>query len=403
MFDREELKELIKREQIENLDDFQELMRKITKEVLEAIYDGEITAHLGYRKHEQNASTDGNARNGYTQKTVQAQLGPIELDVPRDRHSTYEPKIVKKRQRDISGIETKVISMYAKGMTTRDIQQHIYDIYGYEISPETISTITDRVMEHVREWQARPLQPVYAVVFMDAMMVKMRYDGVIKNVAIYSILGIDLDGMKSCLGLYVAETESAKYWLTVMNELKNRGVQDILIFAVDNLAGISEAIAAAFPNAEVQKCIVHQIRNSLKYVPWKERKPVAADLRRIYTASSEAEGFAELERFAEKWDRKYPHISRSWLANWTELSTFYKYSPEIRTLIYTTNPIESYHRAVRKVMKSRGVFPSEEAVLKLMYLATQDTERRWTKVIPNWGTIYSQLTVYFGDRVTKYS
>jgi putative transposase len=220
-------------------------------------------------------------------------------------------------------------------MTTRDIKQHIYDIYGYEISHETVSTITDTVMGHARDWQTRPLQPVYAVVFMDAMMVKMRYDGVVKNIAVYAILGIDLEGIKSCLGLYIAETESAKYWLTVMNELKNRGVQDILIFAVDNLTGISEAIGAAFPQSEVQKCIVHQIRNSLKFVPWKERKAVATDLRRIYTASSEAEGHAELECFAEKWDKKYPHISRSWMANWSELSTFYKYCPEIRTLIYT--------------------------------------------------------------------
>jgi putative transposase len=403
MFDREKLKEIIKDKQVESTEDFQELMRTMTKEVLEAIYDGEITDHLGYKKHEQNASKDGNTRNGFTTKEVRSNLGPIELDVPRDRDSTFDPKVVKKRQRDISGIGAKVISMYAKGMTTRDIKQHIYDIYGYEISHETVSTITDTVMGHARDWQTRPLQPVYAVVFMDAMMVKMRYDGVVKNIAVYAILGIDLEGIKSCLGLYIAETESAKYWLTVMNELKNRGVQDILIFAVDNLTGISEAIGAAFPQSEVQKCIVHQIRNSLKFVPWKERKAVATDLRRIYTASSEAEGYAELECFAEKWDKKYPHISRSWMANWSELSTFYKYCPEIRTLIYTTNPIESFHRAVKKVMKSRCMFPNEDAVLKLMYLAIQDTERRWTKIMRDWGTIYSQLTVYFGERVTNYS
>jgi putative transposase len=291
--------------------------------------------------------------------------------------------------------------MYAKGMSTRDISSHIHEIYGYELSAESISAITDKVLERAKEWQTRPLESLYAIVFLDGMVVKMRVEGSVRKQTIYVIIGIDLEGNKSCLGLYFSDTESAKYWLAVMNELRNRGVEDILIFAVDNLTGISEAIEAAYPQAEIQKCIVHQIRNSLRFVPWKERKIVAADLRKIYTAATEEQGAKELDEFSHTWDEKYPYISKSWKSNWAELSTFFKYSPEIRKMIYTTNAIESFHRSLRKVTKNRSIFPSEDSCLKLMYLAIQDIEKKWTMAIRNWGKIYSQLMIHFEDRVLE--
>lgn len=309
-FKNKELKKLIEESDVETTEDLQGFLRDLTKDVLETLYQGELTSHLGYEKHEQNTPTK-NSRNGYGKKTVKSNHGEIELNPPRDREGSFDPKIVRKGQKDISGIETKVISMYARGMSTRDIQDHIKDIYGYNLSPATISAITDKVIEKAKEWQSRPLKKVYPIVFMDGIVVKLRVDGVIKNVTVYVVLGIDITGHKSCLGLYIADTESAKYWLSVMNELKNRGVEDIFIFAVDNLSGISDAITTAFPKSEIQKCIVHQIRNSLKYVPWKERKEVANDLKKIYKASSKKEGEEQLDKFEDKWGDKYHHIGKS--------------------------------------------------------------------------------------------
>jgi len=402
VFEKDKLKKLLDEREVKDQEGLQALLRDLTKEVIEALYDGELTDHLGYEKHQQGGSTNGNARNGRGKKTVQSKLGEVELSPPRDRAGTFDPQVVKKRQRDISGIEQKVISMYAKGMSTRDISSHIDEIYGYTLSAESISAITDKVLESAKEWRSRPLEPMYAIVFMDGMVVKMRVDGAVRKQTIYVIIGIDLEGNKSCLGLYFAETESAKYWLSVMNELQNRGVEDILIFSVDNLTGMSEAIEAVFPQAEIQKCIVHQIRNSLRFVSWKERKSVAAELKQVYTAATEEQGLKELERFSKTWEEKYPHISKSWKSNWAELSTFFKYSPEIRKLIYTTNPIESFNRSVRKVTKTRTIFPTEDACLKLVFLAIQDIEKRWTQVIRDWGVIYSQLLIYFDERVEKY-
>jgi putative transposase len=402
ILDNDKLKELLDQRKIKDLAGLQELMRDMTKDVIEALYEGEMTEHLGYERHDQNNTNENNSSNGKGKKNVQSALGEIELNPPRDRLGTFDPQVVKKRQRDISGIEDKVISMYAKGMSTRDIGSHIHDIYGYQLSAESISAMTDKVLGAAREWQSRPLESIYAVVFMDGMVMKMRVDGVVQKVTIYIIIGIDLEGNKSCLGLYFAETESAKYWLTVMNELKNRGVEDILIFAVDNLTGISEAIETAFPKAEIQKCIVHQIRNSLKFVPWKERKQVAKDLRKVYTAATEEQGLSALEEFTETWGNRYPHITKSWKANWAELSTFFKYSEEVRRLIYTTNPIESFNRSIRKVTKTRSIFPNQDALLKLAFLAIQDIEKKWNQTIRNWGLIYSQLAIYFEERLEGY-
>jgi putative transposase len=397
--DRDELKKLLKEKGVKSLDDFNAFMREVSKEVVETILEGELTDHLGYEKHDQKTKATDNARNGFTPKTVKSKFGEIDLDVPRDRKSDFEPQVVKKHQKDISGLEEKIISMYAKGMTTRDIQAHIKDLYGYEISPETVSSITDKVMERAREWQGRPLESVYALIYMDAVFLKMRLEGHVRNVALYTIIGIKLDGQKECLGLWISETESAKYWVSVLNELKNRGVVDVLIFTVDNLKGISEAIEAVFPGAEVQKCIVHQIRNSLRYVSWKERKPMAKDLRRIYEAATEKEGEAALEQFSEKWDKRYPHISVSWRTNWDEIVTFFKYPPEIRTLVYTTNPIESLNRKIKKVAKNKAIFPNDQALIKQVYLAVEEAAKKWTLRHRDWAMIYSQLMIYFGDRL----
>lgn len=402
VLDRSKLKKLLKEKGVKNLDDFNAFMKDVSKDVVETLLEGELTDHLGFERYDQKAKTIDNSRNGYTPKTVKSKYGEIDLDVPRDRKSEFEPQIVKKRKKDISGLEEKIISMYAKGMTTRDIQAHIKDLYSYEISPETVSSITDRVLERAREWQTRPLEPIYAVIYLDAVFLKMRTEGHVRNVALYTIIGINLDGQKECLGLWVCETESAKYWLSVLNELKNRGLEDVLIFSVDNLKGISEAIEAVFPQAEIQKCIVHQIRNSLRYVSWKERKAMATDLKLIYKAATEEEGSAALGDFAGKWDKRYPHVSASWKKNWAEIATFFKYPPEIRTVIYTTNPIESLHRQIKKVAKNKSSFPNEQALTKLVFLAVEGASRKWTMRHRDWAMIYSQLMIFFEDRVSKY-
>ena len=397
--DREKLKELLSEKKVKTTEDVQSFMRDMMKEVIETLYESELETHLGHKKNGQIKNESGNSRNGYQSKKVKSSVGEVELSVPRDRDSTFSPEVVKKRETDISGIESKVLSMYAKGMSNRDINDYIYDIYGYEISPETVSVITDKVIPQAREWQNRPLESQYAIVFMDGMVLKMRIDGAVRNVTVYFVIGISMEGRKSCLGMYLSETESAKYWLSVMTELKNRGVKDILIFAVDNLTGISEAIRAAFPQSEIQKCIVHQIRNSLKFVPWKERKQVAKDLKLVYTAATEKEAEVKLEDFAEKWDSKYPNISKSWKKNWLELSTFFKYSPELRKLIYTTNPVESFNSAIRKVTKTKGAFPTEDSLIKLLYLAITNIEKKWSATIRDWGVIYSQIYIHFEDRI----
>ena len=393
--DKEEIKKLIKEKGIDSLEDFNELMREISKEVMETLLDEELTEHLGYEKHDQKSKKTKNSRNGYSSKAVQAKYGLIHIDVPRDRESEFEPKLVKKRQRDISGLDEKIISMYGKGMTVRDIQAHLVDIYGYELSPETISNMTEKVLERAREWQNRPLEELYTILFMDALFLKMRKEGRIINATVYAIIGINVEGNKDCLGLWIAESESFKYWLTVLNELKNRGVKDILIFSVDGLTGLSEAIQAVFPQAEIQRCIVHQIRNSLKYVSWKDRKGIAQDLKKIYTSVSEEAARSELDEFENKWGKKFPNIPKSWKKNWGELATFFKYPQEIRTLIYTTNPIESLNRGIKKVTKNRSVFPNEDSIFKLLYLAINDINKRWTQKIRNWGSIIAQLSIYF--------
>lgn len=399
----EQLQEIVKNNPIKSTDDLNDVIRQMSKELIETLLKSELDNSLGYKKHDiKNKETD-NCRNGFTPKKVLSKMGEIDVSVPRDRLSEFEPILVKKHNKDISGMEEKIISMYAYGMTTRDIQDHLKDIYGYEFSPETISNITDQVLESAKEWQNRTLDTIYPIIYMDALVFKVRRDGRVQNTAVYGIIGINLEGKKECLGLWIGDNESSKFWLGVLNELKNRGVEDVLIFSVDNLTGISEAIQTAYPKSDIQKCVVHQIRNSLKFVPWKERKKVAADLKEIYKASTEECALDGLTKFKEIWDKKYPHISISWERNWDELATFFKYPEEIRRIIYTTNPIESFNYGLKKNAKNRCSFPTEDALVKLLYLNVKRISKKWISPVRNWGMIYSQLSIYFKDRLEKYS
>lgn len=354
--DKEEVKRLFKEGKLRTQEDLQSVLSSIIKDAVETIYEGELTELLGYSRYDKSSKETNNSRNGYNNKKVKSNYGEIELSVPRDRNGEYDPKIVKKRQTDITGIEEHIISMYAKGMTTRDIQSHMESLYGLEFSAEAISRITDKVFERAKEWQNRPLEPIYAIIFLDALFYKMRVDGVIKNVAAYAVIGINLEGNKDCLGIWIMETESAKFWLSILNELKNRGVKDVLIFSIDGLAGLNEAIKAVYPESEIQRCIVHQVRSSLKFVSYKDRKELARDLKAIYTSPTEEAGRIELDRLEEKWAKKYPNVIKSWETHWLELSTLFKYPAEIRTLIYTTNPIESFNSKLKKSVKIEVYF-----------------------------------------------
>lgn len=404
--DKEQLKRMIDERGIETLADLNSLLKEMSREVITALYEGEITDHLGYDPHTQHAAqVTGNSRNGFGTKTVHTTHGDIVVHPPRDREGSFEPKIIKKRQRDISGIEDKVIGLYAKGLSTRDIQAYLLDIYGYEMSAETVSTITDSVMEAAKEWQTRSLQPIYAMVYLDGTFIKMRLDGKVQNVSLYVIIGIDLQGRKTCLGLYINATESAKYWLMVLNELKSRGLEDVLIFIVDNLSGISEAIAAVYPQSDVQKCIVHQVRNSLRFVKTsdKHQSLVTQDLKAIYHAATKESARDALENFAKKWDPYYAYIAKSWRMNWDELMTFFHYPLEIRRMIYTTNPIESFHRVVKKYIKTKSIFPHQDSVLKMYYLVVREVENQtWKLGVDHWQLVYYQLMILFEDRLKPY-
>jgi len=401
-FTDDQIKELIKQKNLKTAADVQDMLKDMFGKTLEQMLEAELENELGYSKYNYKDKHTDNSRNGYTKKKIRSDLGEIDLTVPRDRNSEFEPMVVKKHQNDVSGIEDQIISMYAKGMTVRDIQEHLNSIYGIEASPALISNITDKLLPVIKEWQNRPLSEIYTIVFLDAIHYKVRVDGHIISKAAYMVIGIDIEGQKDVLGIWIGENESAKFWLNVLNELKNRGVKDILILSVDNLSGISEAINASFPETQIQKCIVHQIRNSTKYVSYKDLKKFTADLKPIYQAVSEGEGLRALDIFDEKWGNKYPLAVKSWRNNWAEISTFFRYPEEIRRLIYTTNTIESYHRQLRKVTKSKSVFPTDDALLKMLYLATMDVTRKWTTRVKNWAIILAQFSVYFEDRLKDY-
>jgi putative transposase len=375
------------------------LLKQLTKRLVERTLEAELSDHLGYEPHHIKGRGSGNNRNGKGHKTVQGDTGALEIEVPRDRNGTFEPQLVKKRQRRLEGFDDKVLALYARGLSTRDIQGQLEELYGAKVSPTLISNVTNAVMEDVRAWQSRPLSAVYPILYFDALFVKSRQEGPVKNKAVYLALGINLEGEKELLGLWIAETEGSKFWLTVFNELKSRGVQDCFIACVDGLSGLPEAIETVFAHTQVQLCIVHKLRNSFKYVAWKDRKAVAKDLRAVYGAVTLAEAEEALERFSENWDAKYPAISPSWRADWQRLTVFFDYSPEIRKVIYTTNAIESLNYSLRRMLKNRGSFPNDDSILKILYLAINRVSKKWTMPIRNWKAALNQFVILFGDRV----
>ena len=375
------------------------LFKELTKRLLERAMAAELTQHVGYEKHDAAGDLSGNSRNGKSAKTLKGTFGTLPLEMPRDRNGTFEPQIVGKHQTRFTGFDENIISLYARGLSTREIREHLEEIYQVEVSPALISTVTDAVIDEVKTWQNRQLDEVYPIMYLDAIQFKVRDAGHVRNKAVYLAIGVNMDGLKEVLGLWIAQTEGAKFWLQVVTELKNRGVQDIFIACVDGLKGFPEAIETVFPQTEVQLCIVHLVRNSLNYVSWKQRKEVAADLKLIYKAGTEAEAETALDEFAEKWDAKYPTISRSWRSNWTRVIPFFAHPAEVRRVIYTTNAIESLNMSLRKVTKARGSFPNDDAVLKLLYLALRNIAKKWTMPIHDWKAALNRFAIIYEDRL----
>ncbi len=375
------------------------LLKQLTKLLVEKALDAELTEHLGHDRHESVANASGNTRNGKSKKTLKGEFGELPIEVPRDRHGSFEPQLIPKHQTRWSGFDDKIISLYARGMTVREIQAHLQEMYGTEVSPSLISSVTDAVSEEVKAWQARPLDPIYPIVYLDCIHVKVR-EGAVRVKAVYLAIGITMQGNKEVLGLWLAQTEGAKFWLQVVTELRNRGVQDIFIACVDGLKGFPEAIEAVFPKTVVQLCIVHMVRHSLNYVSWKRRKEVAADLRHIYQAATAQEAEQRLGEFEARWDEEYLPIGQSWRRNWSRLIPFFDYPPEIRKVIYTTNAIESVNMSLRKLTKNRGSFPSDEALLKLFFLALRNISLKWSMPIRDWKAALTRFTIEFGDRLS---
>ncbi len=396
---RQIIQQLLQEYDIQTAEDIQDALKDLLGGTIKEMMESEMDEHLGYSKSERYASDD--YRNGYKQKQVNSSYGSLTIDVPQDRNSSFEPQVVKKRQKDISDIDQKIISMYAKGMTTRQISDTLMDIYGFEASEGFISDVTDKILPQIEDWQNRPLSAVYPVIYIDAIHYSVRDNGIIRKLAAYVILGINQDGYKEVLTIEVGENESAKYWLSVLNSLKNRGVQDILIICADGLTGIKEAIAASFPQTEYQRCIVHQVRNTLKYVADKDRKLFATDLKTIYHAPDEKHGIEARNRVTSKWSEKYPMAMKSWEKNWDVISPIYKFSEDVRKVIYTTNAIESLNSTYRKLNRQRSVFPSDQALLKALYLSTFEATKKWTMPLRNWGKVYGELAIMYDGRLPE--
>ena len=375
------------------------LLKQLTKRLLERAMSAEMTEHVGYEKHDVAGNNSGNSRNGKSAKTIKGTFGEMALELPRDRNGTFEPQIIEKHQTRFTGFDENIISLYARGLSTREIQQHIEEIYHVEVSPGLISSVTDEVLDEVKTWQNRQLDAVYPIMYLDAIQFKVRDNGHVKNKAIYLAIGVKMNGLKEVLGLWIAQTEGAKFWLQVMTELKNRGVNDIFIACVDGLKGFPEAIESVFPQTEVQLCIVHLARYSLNFVGWKERKEVATDLKTIYTAATDAEAEQRLAEFSLKWDAKFPMIGKSWRSNWARVIPFFAHPPEIRKVIYTTNAIESLNMSLRKVTKARGSFPSDEAVSKLLFLALRNIAKKWTLPIRDWKAALNRFAIIYENRL----
>jgi len=375
------------------------LLKQLGKRLIERMLEGELTEHLGYGKHAAEGRNSGNSRNGYRTRQLKSEQGTMTLTVPRDREGSYEPILLPNGSQRLAGLDEKIITLYARGLSTRDIQGQLEDLYGIELSPSLISNITESVREEITAWQNRPLEAVYPIVYLDALVCKVREEGHVRNKALYVVLGITLEGNKEVLGLWIAPTEGAKFWLQVLTELQNRGVQDIFIACVDGLKGFPEALEAAFPRTQVQLCIVHMVRNSLSFVSYKDRRAVVADLKQIYRAPTREAAEQALEAFAQRWDRQYPTISRAWRANWERLATFFAYPAAIRRVIYTTNAVESVNRSLRKLLKTRGALPSDEALLKLLVLALRNITKKWTRPVQHWKEALNHFAILFEDRL----
>jgi len=389
--------QLLEEYDIESAEDIQDALKDLLGGTIKEMMEVEMEDHLGYGRSERSDNED--SRNGYKAKQVNSRYGTMEIDVPQDRKSSFNPSVVKKRQKDISDIDQKIISMYAKGMTTRQISETLDDIYGFEASEGFISDVTDKILPQIEEWQNRPLAEVYPVIFIDAIHYSVRDNGVIRKLAAYVVLGINKDGRKEVLTIEVGENESSKYWLSILNGLKNRGVKDILILCADGLTGIKEAITAAFPKTEYQRCIVHQLRNTLKYVSYQDRKPYATDLKRIYQAPTEEKAREALDYVSEKWEEKYPNSMKSWRTNWDAISPIFKFSVAVRKVIYTTNAIESLNATYRKLNRQRSVFPSSTALMKALYLSTFEATKKWNLPLRNWGQVFGELSIMYEGRI----
>ena len=398
---KELLREYIKDQHFTNANEVLIGLKEMFKDVLQEALEAEMDEALGYCKYDTTSKNNDNSRNGYSKKTIKTELGPVELNIPRDRNGEFEPKIVPKHQRSVNGIEDKVLGLYATGMTTRDISEQIKELYGVDISAETVSNITNRILPLVSEWQNRPLEKTYAFIFMDAIHYKVREDKQIVVKAAYVVIGVNMDGEKEVLGIWIGANESSKFWLSVLNDLKNRGVQNVFIFCVDGLNGFKEAIGATFPFAKIQRCIIHQIRSSMKYIPYKDRKAFVGDLKGIYKAINEEVAMDNLLSLKEKWSSKYPNAVKSWEDNWDNLSTFFAFPDNIRKIIYTTNVIESLNSQFRKVTKTKLIFPNDDSLMKMLYLAVERVAKKWTRSYPEWDLVINQLNIVFSDILEK--
>ena len=397
--DKEIFKALIEDYGIKDTNNIKDMLKDLMSGTIQTMLEAEIEHELGYAKNSVSEKNTSNSRNGYSKKTVRSEYGNINLDIPRDRNAEFEPQIIPKYQREITGIEGQILSLYAKGMSSRDIEEHLNNLYGIDVSPSMISKITDKIIPEIREWQSRQLEDVYPVVFMDAIHYSVRKEGIVVKKAVYLAIGIDKEGRKEVMGFWIGENESSKYWLNILNELKNRGVQDILIMSVDNLKGFSETISSVFSRTEIQKCIVHQIRNSIRHISYKDVREFASELKEMYNAPTLEQAENRLDALEEKWGKKYMAVINSWRSNWNELTTYFKYDTKIRKLIYTTNPIESLNRQLRKYTKTKSLYPTDEALMKSVYLSLKEATKKWTGRISGWGEIYSQLSIYFEGRI----
>ena len=400
---KELLREYIKDQNFTNANDILDALKEMFRDVLQESLEAEMDEALGYGKYNNVEKTNNNSRNGYSKKTVKTELGPVNINIPRDRNGDFQPKIVAKHQRSVNGIEDKILGLYATGMTTRDISEQIKELYGVDISAETVSNITNRILPLVSEWQNRPLENAYSFIFMDAIHYKVREDKQIVVKAAYVVIGVNLDGEKEVLGIWIGANESSKFWLSVLNDLKNRGIQNVLIFCVDGLNGFKEAIGATFPFAKIQRCIMHQIRSSMKYIPYKDRKTFVADLKGIYKAVNEEVAMENLLSLKDKWSNKYPNAVTSWEDNWDNLSAFFAFPDNIRRIIYTTNVIEILNSQFRKVTKTKLIFPNDDSLLKMLYLAVERVAKKWTRNYPDWDLVINQLNVVFSDILEKTS